>query len=64
MSSLRVSLSIIQDGRAVKGREIFEIKAEQNHTFKSFFDLFLELEGIDTAVRNALFLLFSMQRKT
>ena len=29
--------------------EIFEIKAEENHFFRSLFDLFLKLQGIATA---------------
>ena len=47
----------------IKGSNIFEIKAEQNHTFRSLLG-FLELQGIDTAVRNTLFLLFCMKTNT
>ena len=44
-SSLCILLSIFQDGKSVKDKEIFEIKAEQNHTLRSFFHLFFELQG-------------------
>ena len=63
VSSLYVLLSIIQDEKAVKGSEIFEIKGEQNHTFRSLFNVLLQLQGINTAARNTLFLLFCMKTK-
>ena len=40
--SLWISLSIIQDGNTIIGSQIFEIKAEQNHTFRSLMDVFFE----------------------
>ena len=41
--SLCISFFIIQDGKTIKGNDIFEIKTEQNHTSKSLFDVFSEL---------------------
>ena len=44
-----ISISIInQHGKTVKGSKIFEIKAEQNHIFRKLFDVFSELQGINT----------------
>ena len=41
--SLCISFFIIQDGKTIKGNDIFEIKTDQNHTSKSLFDVFSEL---------------------
>ena len=49
-------VSIIQNGKTVKASKIFEIIAEQNHSFRSLFHVFLELQGINTVARYALFL--------
>ena len=38
--------------KTVKGSELFEIKTEQNHTFWSLYEVFLELQGINTGVKN------------
>ena len=46
----------MEDGKTVKGSEIFEIRAEQNHFFRSLCDFLSELQDIDAAVRNTLFL--------
>lgn len=40
MPSLWILLSIIHGGKSVKGIENVEIKAKQNHTFKSLFEVF------------------------
>ena len=53
---------IIQNGKTFKGSEILEIKIEQNHTFRTLFIVFLELQGINTVVGNALFLLYCMKK--
>ena len=53
--SFCILLSIIQDGKTVKGSEIFEIKAEQNHIFQSIFDVFLVLQGIDTDEKHCFY---------
>ena len=45
MFSLWILLSSIQDGKTVRGSEIFYIKSRQNHTFKSLFEVFLESQG-------------------
>ena len=58
-----ILLYIIQDRKTIKGSKIFEIKAEQNQSFTSLFEAFLELQGIDTDVRNALLLLYCMKTK-
>ena len=63
-SLLCIFLSFIQNGKTVQGSEISEIKAKQNHTFRSLFDAFLELQGINTSERNTLFLLLCVKRKT
>lgn len=63
MPSLWILLSIIHGGKSVKGIENVEIKAEQNHTFKSLFEVFSDSQDIDIAVRNT-FLLFCMKAKT
>ena len=44
-SSLWISFSIMQDGKTIKGSQIFEIKAEHNCTFRSLLDVFSESEG-------------------
>ena len=63
-SSLHILFFIIQNGKIVKASKIFEIIAKQNHSFKILFHVFLELQGINTVVRYALFLLFYMKAKT
>ena len=50
-SSLWNSLSIIQDGKTIKASQIFQIKAEQNHTFRNMLDVFSESENIDAEVK-------------
>ena len=62
-SSLHILFFIIQNGKIVKTSKIFEIKAKQNHSFKMLLRVFLELQGINTVVRYALFLLFYMKAK-
>ena len=44
-SSLWISFLIMQDGKTIKGSQIFEIKAEHNCTFRSLLDVFSESEG-------------------
>ena len=63
MPSLYISLPIVHNGKSVKSNENFEIKAEQNHSFKSLFEVFSDSQGINIAVRNT-FLLFCMKAKT
>ena len=63
-SSLHILFFIIQNGKIVKASKIFEIIAKQNYSFKILFHVFLELQGINTVVRYALFLLFYMKAKT
>ena len=60
MPFLWILLSIIHGGKSVKGFENVEIKAKQNHTFKSLFEVFSDSQGINIAVRNT-FLLFCMK---
>lgn len=60
-SSLCILLSIFQDEKSVQDKEIFEIKAE--HTLRSFFHVFFELQGIDTVVKYILFVLFCVKTK-
>ena len=55
--SFCISLFIIQDGKTVKGSEIFEIKAEQNHIFRSLFDIFFKLQGLDTDEKYFVFII-------
>ena len=50
-SSLWNSLSIIQDGKTIKASQIFQIEAEQNHTFRNMLDVFSESENIDAEVK-------------
>ena len=37
--------------KTIKRSQIFEIKAEQNHAFRSLLDIFSESENIDAEVR-------------
>ena len=41
-----ISVPIIQDGKTIEDSQAFEIKAEQNHTFRSLLDVFSKLENI------------------
>ena len=50
--------------RTSKGSRSFEIKAEQNHTFRSLLDVFSESENINVEVRHLFGIKIKNQCKT